>query len=233
MLRDHLDLAVFDIAGTTLAVADEVPAALDGAFAEAGVSVPSDAITAVRGRSKSEAIRLLVDRYAPGSAEPDVLGARILGRFRELLRARLAGGARPVAGAESTLQWLRDQGVARVLTTGFDRELARSLMEQVGWRAPLIDGVVAAEDVTHGRPDPELVYRAMEIVGCGDAGRVAVIGDTTADLDTGRAAGACCTIGVLTGAHDRAALEGHPHTAILASVAELPAWLEAWSRRRT
>ena len=51
-------------------------------------------------------------------------------------------------------------------------------------------------------------------------GRTAVIGDSPADLRMGRAAGAACSIAVLTGVGDRATLEPLADL-VLESIAEL------------
>jgi phosphoglycolate phosphatase-like HAD superfamily hydrolase len=61
----------------------------------------------------------------------------------------------------------------------------------------------------------------MEAVGAQSVHRVAVVGDTTLDLQAGHNAGVRYNVGVLSGAHDRAALAAEPHTHLLASVAEL------------
>jgi phosphoglycolate phosphatase-like HAD superfamily hydrolase len=58
-----------------------------------------------------------------------------------------------------------------------------------------------------------------------DVAEVAVVGDTSSDLLAGTRAGASVVVGVLSGAHSRAELEGAPHTHIIRSVAELPALL--------
>jgi len=52
--------------------------------------------------------------------------------------------------------------------------------------------------------------------------RVASVGDTALDLQAGYNAGVRWNVGVLSGAHDRRALESVPHTHLLPSVAELP-----------
>ena len=72
------------------------------------------------------------------------------------------------------------------------------------------------------RPAPDLIYRAMQLTGCTDVGRVAVAGDTISDLEAAAAAGVRWNIGVLSGAHDRKMLETRPHTGIIASVADIP-----------
>lgn len=65
----------------------------------------------------------------------------------------------------------------------------------------------------------------MADTGIADAARVAIVGDTTLDLEAGAAAGVGWNIGVLSGAHGRDALVRSPHTHILGSVAELrPLW---------
>jgi phosphoglycolate phosphatase-like HAD superfamily hydrolase len=66
-----------------------------------------------------------------------------------------------------------------------------------------------------------MIIGAMDRLGVADAGAVAVVGDTTSDLEAGTNAGARAVIGVLSGAHDRATLEGAPHTDLINDVTEL------------
>ncbi len=230
-LKDRLDLVAVDAAGTTLDVADAVPTALERAFGEHGLRVSREEISAVRGRSKREAVAALVRNAGATTADPGELGARIFERFERLLEEALSAGVRPLPGAREALEWLRSRDVAVVLTTGFGRVLTESLLARVGWTPGPLNGFVCADDVAHGRPLPDAVLRAMELVRCADATRVAVVGDTAADLEAGAAAGAGCLVGVLSGAHDRARLEAKPHTVLLPDIGALPAWLETSSWR--
>jgi phosphoglycolate phosphatase-like HAD superfamily hydrolase len=66
----------------------------------------------------------------------------------------------------------------------------------------------------------------MELCEVRDALSVAVVGDTTADLLAAQNAKAGWSIGVKTGAHSSADLARCPHSAILESVADLPAWCD-------
>ena len=66
-----------------------------------------------------------------------------------------------------------------------------------------------------------MIIGAMDRLGVADAGAVAVVGDTTSDLEAGTNAGARAVIGVLSGAHDRATLEAAPHTDLINDVTEL------------
>jgi phosphoglycolate phosphatase-like HAD superfamily hydrolase len=66
----------------------------------------------------------------------------------------------------------------------------------------------------------------MARLGVDDPRAVVVVGDTVSDLEAGTAARAGAVVGVLTGAHDEAALEAAPHTAILPDITGLIGLLE-------
>ena len=80
-------------------------------------------------------------------------------------------------------------------------------MDALGWRTE-VDLALSPADVGRGRPAPDLVLGAMARLGVDDPGAVAVVGDTVSDLEAGHAAGAGAVVGVLSGAHDAAALAG-------------------------
>jgi pyrophosphatase PpaX len=65
--------------------------------------------------------------------------------------------------------------------------------------------VIGAGDVTHPKPHPEPVLKALELLDA-DSGRTVFIGDSRHDLECGRAAGVR-TAAVLWGPFDRAHLE--------------------------
>ncbi len=95
----------------------------------------------------------------------------------------------------------------------------------MGWREE-IDLALSPADVGRGRPAPDLILGAMARLGVEDARSVAVVGDTTSDLEAGSRAGAGAVIGVLSGAHEEATLVTAPHTAIIPDVTGLVAVLE-------
>jgi HAD superfamily hydrolase (TIGR01509 family) len=55
--------------------------------------------------------------------------------------------------------------------------------------APLFRGIVAADDVVHGKPHPEGYLQALDLLGAGPAGDVLVIEDTEAGIAAAEAAG--------------------------------------------
>jgi len=216
---NEVELVIFDMAGTTVEDNGEVPDAFAGALSEHGIRVSPEQLDAVRGSSKQQAVLGLVPE-GPGR---ESRAAAVYGSFRERLADRYrTDGVRAVAGAAETFRWLRERGVRVALNTGFDRETTALLLDALGLDRRVFDAVVCGDDVPRGRPAPYLIFRAMEAAGVSSVHVVANVGDTVLDLRAGRNAGVRWNVGVLSGAHGRAALEAEPHTHLLASVAELP-----------
>jgi phosphoglycolate phosphatase len=78
-----------------------------------------------------------------------------------------------------------------------------------------------------GKPAPGMLHAFCRATGLSEA-ECAMVGDTTHDLTSGRAAG-MATVGVLTGHSTRAELDDLADV-VLASIAELPAWLSERAR---
>ena len=209
-------LVIFDMAGTTIEDRGQVPAAFASTLAANGIMISADEITRVRGASKRQAIRNLLPPSQAGDAD------RIYAEFRRnLAHAYTTGGVQTVPGAGSLIYNLRARGIKIALTTGFDRDIATLLLSSVGWTRNSVDVVVCGDDVTNGRPAPDMILLAMKLTAVEDPSRVANVGDTTLDLESAARAGVKWNIGVLSGAHGREALEKAPHTQILQSVNDL------------
>lgn len=214
----HLDLVVFDIAGTTVEDSGQVPAAFSAAFEEHGIAVTPDQVSGVRGSSKRQAVRQLV----PKGPDREHIAETVYDSFCErLTRLYTDEGVRPLPGVLNVFDWLKKNGVRLALNTGFDRRITELLISTLGW-ADEVDAVVCGDDVREGRPAPYLIFHAMESAGVSSVHRVVTVGDTAVDLRAGYNAGVRCNIGVLSGAHTREQLDREPHTQLLASVAELP-----------
>ena len=224
----EIKLVVFDLAGTVIEDAGQVPAAFTTALRDHEIAVTSDSLREMRGASKREVIQRFVERQ-PGSGKADVLA-----RTEEIynsFRGTLAGiyeknGVRETAGATEAFTFLQRRGVQVALNTGFDRTITKLLLKSMQWDGDLINAVVCGDDVAQGRPAPYLIFRAMEMSGVTSVHQVATVGDTVLDLQAGQNAGVRYNIGVLSGAHSREQLEREPHTHLLSSVAMLPALWE-------
>lgn len=217
-----LKLMVFDMAGTTVEDAGQVPKAFNAALAEADIRITDEQLAQIRGASKREAIAELVAGYGSpswqGRAE-DVYAAFVRHMAREF-----NAGVRALPGAEEAFRFLRAQGVKIALTTGFDRDIARLLLDALGWTS-IADHFACGDDVPRGRPAPYLIFRAMEATGIDSVHEVGTLGDTVLDLQAGYHAGVHLNLGTLSGAHDRRKMEREPHTHLIDSVAELPGLL--------
>jgi len=219
-----IDLVIFDLGGTTIEDRGQVPEAFTRVLQQQGIELSGEAVHAVRGASKREAIRLFLERQSPGDAR-DIASRteRIFAEFRLCLAALYAeSGIRAIAGAEETFAWLRRLGVRVALNTGFERTITELILHEVGWEKGTADAVVCGDDVPQGRPAPYLIFRALEATGVIDVHRVANVGDTVFDLQAGGNAATGWNIGVLSGAHGREQLERVRHTHLLGSVAALP-----------
>jgi phosphonatase-like hydrolase len=140
------------------------------------------------------------------------------------------GGVRAVPGAEDTIGWLRDAGIKVCLATGFGRHTQNVVLETLGWMG-LADLSLCPADAGRGRPFPDMVLTAVLALDVDDVRKVAVVGDTAADIHSGLSAGASVAAGVLTGSHSEAALRGAGATDVLASIKDFPALLERRASR--
>lgn len=217
----ELNLVVFDMVGTTVRATDQVPAAFQQAFEHVDVTLSEEDIRSIRGRSKREAISNLLIRHL-GIGDGQRLATDVYSNFQRILIERYEKyGVEAVNGADETFEWLRTQDVKVALTTGFDRALTELILGMMNWDASM-DVVVCNEDVPRGRPAPYLIFRAMEWTNCECVRRVAVVGDTTFDLQAAFNAGVRWNIGVLSGAHSKTQLTPWPHSEIISCVKELP-----------
>jgi phosphonatase-like hydrolase len=211
-------LVVFDMAGTTVKDGGEVPAAFSSALEAHGIVASADAIAGVRGASKRQAIL----EFMPDGPDRAERAAAAYDTFRERIASVYGDHAAAVDGATDVFATLRARGVRVALNTGFDRDITALLVGALGWSHGVVDAIVCGDDVAHGRPAPDLILRAMERAGVSLPERVMNVGDTVLDLQAAHNASVGCSVGVLSGAHDRARLERAPHTHIVNSIADIP-----------
>ena len=129
-------------------------------------------------------------------------------------------GALPIAGAEDMFKFLRSEGIAVVLTTGFSRSTLDTLIFELGWK-DLIDLSVTPGEAGRGRPYPDMLQKASAALEISTPMQVIVLGDTASDMQAGVAFGAGQIIGVLTGAHNVDTLHNAGATTVVNSVADL------------
>jgi phosphoglycolate phosphatase len=212
-------LACLDMAGTTVRDDGAVEAAFRAALAAVGIDEGSRrdlhaqaVVRATMGWSKADVFATLLE---PADA------ARATEAFAVAYEATVtAGQIAEIPGARDVLRRLRRAGVLVCLTTGFAPSTRDAVLDALDWHGE-VDLALSPADVGRGRPAPDMILGAMERLSAHDPGSVVVAGDTVSDLQAGAAAGARAVIGVLSGAHDEAALAAAPHTALIGDVTEL------------
>jgi phosphonatase-like hydrolase len=212
-------LAVLDMAGTTVRDDGAVDEAFTAALSSVGVEPDSPRFASAQeyvrdtmGQSKADVFAALLDADDARHATEEFA--------RAYERIVAEGRVSPMPGAREMFEALRAQGVQVCLTTGFAPTTRDALLTSLGWRHE-IDLALSPADCGRGRPAPDMILGAMDRLGVTDPGAVAVVGDTTSDLEAGTNARVRAVIGVLSGAHDKATLASAPHTDLIDDVSEL------------
>lgn len=212
-------LVVFDMAGTTVDDRiDGLPLVLksyDDAFRNYGVKVPMMVLNANRGRDKWTVIKEL------GGDRAEEIYRDFIGYLKENTEK-----IREMDGASMVFRALRDVGVYVVVGTGFPVEVAKPLVEHLGWiKDGLVDSWTCSELVGSSRPDPGMINDAMEKYGIRDPSQVVKVDDTVKGVEEGQNAGVY-TIAVLTGTQNIQLLDASGPDTILRSVKLVPGHLK-------
>jgi phosphonatase-like hydrolase len=221
-------LVVFDIGGTIIEDNGEVISAFGAALEMNGLPASDTELRELKGSSKRDVIKAFVERRwgkeATGNEERI---HKAYGDFRAELENKFSnGGVKPILGAASTFTWLKKRNIACATTTGFYRSVTNNILSSAGWQDTFAANI-CSDDVKDGRPAPYMIFRAMEATRVGDVRQVLNVGDTPLDLQAGHRAGALGVIGVLSGVHKRDRLQHESPSHLIASVADLPALIEA------
>lgn len=218
-----VELVVFDVAGTVVVDDDAVGRAFRCALE--GIDVPASRaeVRAVMGLPKPVAIeRLARPHLPPEDLVPAVQRAHEVFSDRMVDHYLSAPEVRPIAGAESTLLGLREEGIWVALDTGFDRRILDALLLRLGWFDELVDATIASDEVARGRPHPDMILELMDALHVRNREAVMKVGDTPADMAEGRAAGCRHVIGVRSGTGGEAELWAAGASAVLDDVSALP-----------
>jgi phosphoglycolate phosphatase len=214
-----IQLAVVDMAGTTVADDGLVVSSFEAAATAAGLPETDGErehakqyVLDTMGQSKITVFRALF-----GTEE---LAQRANAAFEGAYEAEIDNGrAKPIDGAAEAITRLREAGVKVALTTGFSGTTQEKLLAALGWQS-MADLVLAPGDGVRGRPYPDLILPALIRLQVDSVSRVAALGDTSSDVDSALRAGCAIAAGTLTGAHDRHQLRDAGATHVVPSVTE-------------
>ncbi len=88
---------------------------------------------------------------------------------------------------DTVLSELRNRGVKLAIVTSGKSELSRRAIASLGLEK-YFDVILCGDDVSKGKPDPEIVYTALNLMGVHPEDAL-IVGDSAADIETGKNAG--------------------------------------------
>ncbi|USD26896.1 phosphonatase-like hydrolase [Flagellimonas marinaquae] len=215
-----IELAVFDMAGTTVNEDNVVYKTVRAALAKHGVDVTLETVLECgAGKEKFKAISDILEE----SQNKSVDAKAVFQDFKGMLEDAYTNlNVCTYDGVEELFKTLKKQEVKIVLNTGYDRKTAETLLNKLGWiPGEQVDALITADDVVNGRPSSEMIDKAMELFGVTDPQKVLKAGDSAIDIEEGKNANCGWTVGVLTGAQNREQLETARPTLILESLSSL------------
>ncbi|MGA5408574.1 HAD family hydrolase [Streptomyces lavendulocolor] len=188
-MRIHAEALLFDNDGTLVSSLESVNRCWSRWAAEYGIAAEDFARVELHGRP---AVEIITELLPPGRAA-EIPAA--LARIERLEIEDVPGGVKLLPGTGELLAALpADRWAVVTSATG---PLAAARLREAGIDAPVL---IAADDITRGKPDPEPYLLAAARLGV-DPARCVVFEDAPAGLASGRAAG-MRTVALAT-THDR------------------------------
>lgn len=221
-MTGDIRLVVFDVDGTLVDSQNHILAAMERAFAAAGARLPDRAeVLSIVGLSLPDAVERLVPHLAAD------IRAKIVEAYRQSfgqLRSRSLSPLFP--GAAEALRALHARrDVLLGVATGKSRRGLSHLLD-----AHRLEGHFATVQVADdhpSKPHPSMLRAALAETGI-EAARAVMVGDTTFDIEMGRAAGVA-TVGVAWGYHPAGDLAAAGADRVIGRFADLlPVLDEIW-----
>lgn len=230
-----IELVAFDMAGTTVRDEHEVETCFREAALRTGLEMTEEEILAVQGWGKRFVFetyweRQLGNRDTGWQQSVD----RSFNAFTEILEHHyLTQPIVPTEGALEVFAFLRENGVKIALTTGFYRKVSDIILDRLGWLDglddqylntsgnALIDCSITSDQVAHGRPAPDMIFKAMSMLNVSSATSVIAVGDTPSDIQAGKNGGVAYSLCVANGTHPLELLLPHQPDGVLLNLNEL------------
>lgn len=229
----QIQLAVFDMAGTTIHDENSVAKAFQRALNLHGYpKVTLQEANEKMGYSKPQAIRDLLLIHEPDLDKiTDSLIEEIHSAFVQGMLDFYANdpSIRAVADAEEVFEALQKMGIKVALDTGFSRDITDIILKRVGWAdGRLVNASAASDEVPMGRPFPHMIQKIMAELGVTDPKSVIKIGDTEVDVNEGHNAGCLMSIGITSGVFSEEELIPHRPTHLAKNLKEVLQIVEAY-----
>lgn len=204
-MNSQVRMVVFDMAGTTVDENNVVYKTIQKALAHYNhVFTLDQVLTYCAGKEKKTAIIDILSNLAEEEVNMQEVDA-IFDYFKSALKtAYLEMDVKTFDHTLEVFQKLRSASIQAVLNTGYDRVTATGLLSKLNWEEEKdYDFLVTADDVSLGRPNPDMIQLAMKKGGITDPKQVVKVGDSCIDIEEGKAAGCLYSIGITSGAQPK------------------------------
>jgi phosphoglycolate phosphatase-like HAD superfamily hydrolase len=204
---------IFDVEGTLIDCAPQILRCWGETLAAFAVPVSSMGLQRLSGMDGDEMLTIL----APGldkNARKHILKAQ-----GERYRAVYLPRVRAFPGVREVFTEIKSQGARIALATDCQADELKRYRSLINVD-DLIDAIACGNEVSKGKPDPELVELALDHLGGTLAAFATMIGDTPFDAQAARSAGADAW-GALSGGHARSSLLDAGCSVVVSSVTDL------------
>jgi D-hydroxyproline dehydrogenase subunit beta len=222
---ERIDLIVFNMEGTAIVDSNGVAACMRDAFFDFGMQVQLNQINQVMGWPKPAAIRHLVDTSHQHAERLRDQIALIHANFVTRMKRYYMHDPRVqvAPGAADLFRDLRARGMKVAFNSGFNRELTQTILHRFGWKVgDVYDAVISSDEVSRGRPFPDMVNELMKRVGVSKSRHVAKVGDSPADIEEGVNAGCGLVVGIASGSYKADDLRHYRPHQVLEKLKDLP-----------
>ena len=179
MTTNKTDTVIFDLDGTLV---DSQPAALGAtikALSQFGVQVTADEVREVFGGGAKNLLRHFLERDLGAGEASQALGAAV--QLRAGLQLELISETLLLPGVKELMASLKAGKYKLAVATMSSRAVVDSVLEFHGI-GQYFDVVLTIDDVTKGKPDPEILIKAVDRLG-GQVTRALYVGDSSHDLE--------------------------------------------------
>lgn len=182
--------ALWDVDGTLIDSREYHWLSWQGALAAEGFRITREQFQESFGRRNDEILRGYFPAYLP--ADITRVGEAKEEAYRELVRER---GIGLLPGVRRWLDALRDEGWLQAVASSAPRQNLDAIIAALGLEE-YFGAVVSAEDVTEGKPDPQVFLKAAARLGVEPSACV-IVEDAPAGTEAARRAG-MRSVGVLS-----------------------------------
>ena len=205
MDANKFDFVLFDLIGTTVRDSPNGESLILDAFYNAfyinGFKIDRYLINQQRGKSKKEAIKILLTDYVIDQKLSEKIYSDFIGVLNDSL-----GSFNEIDGTFNVFNKLKEKNIMIGLGSGLPKDFMLAIIARTGWPFSSFDYLGSSEELGSGRPNPIMINDAMKKLNLDQKERVLKVGDTIVDIQEGQNAGVK-TACVLTGTQSREMLK--------------------------